>query len=333
LESKRKGTGAGARWALGSLLLHALLLSFAATRPERGLGGPASVLPTELEVDVVPLPVVVEDTPPTDTTQPSSEPAPVAAGAKRGDAAAASSSDEPASSSDEPLPSDGDGEASPAPPAESATAPRLGLAQLGLTGPNQFWDRSASEPQRKPGKRRVNVKRRLDHALAQGQQDEKTALGLGAGSPVMRSLEAAVYGSTAPLNGSALFTFIIDSDGKLVTSSLGDVSSDRDKWERVARQAAQALAQRTLPVPKGRSVRLTVAVSSHLELPSGADPGLEVRALGIPLKKGDGPRSTRIDVLNPLNPAAPLSLMGDPADLAGKARRMVRSHVVSEELL
>jgi hypothetical protein len=37
--------------------------------------------------------------------------------------------------------------------------------------------------------------------------------------------------------------------------------------------------------------------------------------------------------LNPLNLGAPLSLMGDPADLAGKARRMVRSHVVSEELL
>jgi hypothetical protein len=177
------------------------------------------------------------------------------------------------------------------------------------------------------------VKKRLDRALSQGLHDQKTALGLGAGSPVMRTLEATVYGSTAPLNGNALFTFIIDSEGKLVSSSLGEVSSDRDKWERVARQAAQALAQRQLPVPKGRSVRLTVAVTSHLELPSGADPGLDVRALGIPLKKGDGPRSTRIDILNPLNPAAPLSLLGDPADLGGKARRMVRSHVVSEELL
>jgi hypothetical protein len=80
-------------------------------------------------------------------------------------------------------------------------------------------------------------------------------------------------------------------------------------------------------------VRLTVAVTSHLELPSGSDPGVEVRALGIPLQKGGGERSTRIDILNPLNPAGPFSLSGDLADIGAKARRMVRSHVVSEEIL
>lgn len=319
MESRRKGTGSGARWALGSLLLHALLLTFAATRPDRSADGArASAPPTELEVDVVPLPVVVEDTEPADEAQASPEPSPVAAAPKRGDGPAASGAEELATT-DDALPGDGAEQASPAAPAASAGAPRLGLAQLGLTGPNQFWDRSGTDPApTTPGKRRVDVKRRLDQALAQGQQNEKTALGLGAGSPVMRTLEAAVYRSTAPLNGNALFTFIIDSDGKLVSSSVGNVSSDRDKWERVARQAAQALAQRKLPVPKGRSVRLTVAVNSRLELPSGADPGIP---------------SPSIDVLNPLNPAAAVSLMGDVADLGGNARRMVRSHVVSEELL
>jgi hypothetical protein len=318
LKAQQQGKGYRARWALGSLALHALLLTFAATRPERHADTTrALVAPTELEVDVVPLPVAVDDSRVTDEAERSPQPAPVVAMPRRGDAVAATGADELATS-EEAAPSEGVEEASPAAPASSAAAPRLGLAQLGLTGPNQFLDRSASEPPRTPGKRRVNVKRRLDQALAQGQQDEKTALGLGAGSPVMRSLEAAVYRSTAPLNGNALFTFVIDSDGKLLSSSLGDVSSDRDKWERVARQAAQALAQRKLPVPKGRSVRLTVAVNSRLELPSGAAPG---------------PPSTSIDVLNPLNPAAALSLMGDPVDLGGKARRMVRSHVVSEELL
>jgi hypothetical protein len=334
LKAQQQGKGYRARWALGSIVLHALLLTFAATRPERPAAmARALAPPAELEVDVVPLPVAADDGQVADATEPSSRSAPAAATARRGDAVAAAAADEQLATSEEAEASDGAEDASGAAPASSATAPRLGLAQLGLTGPNQFLDRSASEPLPAPVKRRVNVKKRLDRALAQGLHDQKTALGLGAGSPVMRSLEAAVYGSTAPLNGNALFTFIIDSDGKLVSSSLGDVSSDRDKWERVARQAAQALAQRQLPVPKGRSVRLTVAVTSHLELPSGADPGLEVRALGIPLKKGEGPRSTRIDILNPLNPTAPLSLMGDPADLGGKARRMVRSHVVSEELL
>lgn len=318
LKSKRKGMGSGGRWAIGSLLLHALLLTFAASRPQRvAESAGASVSPAALEVEVVPLPFVVEETEPSAAIQPSSEPAPVAAAAPRGGRAAASGSEELATT-DEGSPNEGAQEASAAAPAASAVTPRLGLAQLGLTGPNQFWDRSASETTHPPRDRRANAKRRLEQALAQGQQDEKTALGLGAGGPVMRSLEAAVYASTAPLNGNALFTFIIDSDGKLVSSSLGDVSSDRDKWERVARQVAQGLAQRKLPVPKGRSVRLTLAVNSRLELPSGADPG---RA------------SPSVDVLNPLNPAVLLSLAGDTADLGGKARRMVRSRVVSEELL
>jgi hypothetical protein len=334
LKAQQQGKGYRVRWALGSLVLHALLLTFAATRPERPAAtARALVPPAELEVDVEPLPVAVDDSQAADATEPSSQPAPAAAVARRGDSSAAAGVDDQLATSEEAEPGDGAEDASGEAPASSATAPRLGLAQLGLTGPNQFLDRAASEPLPAPVKRRETVNKRLDRALAQGLHDQKTALGLGAGSPVMRSLEAAVYGSTAPLNGNALFTFIIDSDGKLVSSSLGDVSSDRDKWERVARQAAQALAQRQLPVPKGRSVRLTVAVTSHLELPSGADPGLEVRALGIPLKKGEGPRSTRVDILNPLNPMAPLSLIGDPADLGGKARRMVRSHVVSEELL
>jgi hypothetical protein len=298
---------------LGSLLLHALLLPFAASRLQRGPErARAPVSDAELEVDVVPLPVVVEDAEPADATQPSSERSPSAAVAKRLDVAAASGTEEIAMTA-EASSTEGPDEA----PAASATKPRLGLAQLGLTGPNQFWDRSASEPAHAPGKQRVNAKRRLDQALAQGQQNERTALGLGAGGPVMRSLEAAVYASTAPLNGTALFTFTIDSDGKLISTSLGDVSSDRDKWERVARQVAQALAQRKLPVPKGRSVRLTLSVKSRLELPSGADPG----------------GSPSLDVSNPLDPAVLLSLTGDIADLGGKARRMVRSHVVSEELL
>jgi hypothetical protein len=314
LKAQQQGRGFGGRWALGSLVLHALLLTFAATRPERGPDNTrALVPPAELAVDLEPPPVAVDDDP-SMASEPSPRPAPAATLERRGDAPAAGAAETEPAASEEAGPSEGTEGASPADTAGSSTAPRLGLAQLGLTGPNQFLDRgAASEPERTPGKRRVDVKRRLDQALAQRQQDEKTALGLGAGSPVMRALEAAVYSSTAPLNGNARFTFIIDSEGKLVTNSVGDVSSDRDKWERVARQAAQALAQRKLPVPNGKSVRLTVAVNSRLELPSGADPGA-------------------IDV-NPLDPAAALSLMGDLADLGGKARRMVRSHVVSEELL
>jgi hypothetical protein len=142
-----------------------------------------------------------------------------------------------------------------------------------------------------------------------------------------------VYASTVPLNGSALFTLVIDSDGKLLSNTLGATSGDRESWARVARQTAQSLAQRKLTVPKGKSVKLTVEVTSHLELPSGRDPGLELDAFGIPIKKGDGPRSTKLDILNPLHPLSTIALDGDPADAAAHPRRMVHAHVVSEELL
>jgi len=55
--------------------------------------------------------------------------------------------------------------------------------------------------------------------------------------------------------------------------------------------------------------------------------------LGLPIKKGGGPRATKVDLLNPQSPLAPLSLLGDPADIGQNARRMVHAHVVSEELL
>jgi hypothetical protein len=215
--------------------------------------------------------------------------------------------------------------------APSAAATGLSLAQLGVGNTNPFLGRQ--EPAVARAEKAARVKRRLDRALAQGLMEQDTARGRGAGSPVLRSLEAAVYASTAPLNGQASFVFVIDGDGKLVSSSLGEASGDREAWSRVARQTAQSLAQRRLSVPKGKSVRLTVAVSSHLELPSGADPGVAVDVLGMPLKRGGGARSTKVDLLNPLSPLSPLSLMGDPADLGAKARRMVHAHVVSEELL
>jgi hypothetical protein len=101
-------------------------------------------------------------------------------------------------------------------------------------------------------------------------------------APVMRILEAATYASARPTNGNASFTFLINSEGKVVSGSLGALSSDREAWERVARQAVRDLAKHKIRA-KGKGVKLTVQVTSHLELPSGAD------------------RSTRVDIPNPRN--------------------------------
>ncbi len=215
--------------------------------------------------------------------------------------------------------------------APSAVAPHLSLSALGVDGNNPFLDRG--DPAAARAAKAARVKRRLDRALAQGMTNSDLASGRGPGGPVVRSFEATVYASNAPLNGAASFVLVIDSQGQLLSSVLGSASGDREGWARVARQAAKALAGRKLQVPQGKSVQLTVEVTSHLELPSGADPGVDLHVLGIPLKKGDGPRSTRVDILDPLHPGTILSLAGDPVDIGAHARRMVHAHVVSEELL
>jgi hypothetical protein len=211
----------------------------------------------------------------------------------------------------------------------AAASPRLSLAQLGVGGVNPFLDRG--DPAAARAAKAARVQQRLDRALAQGLTNADRERGHGRGGPVLRSLEAAVYAANVPLNGGASFVLVIDGEGTLLSTTLGEATGDRTAWLRVARRAAQALASKKRADRKGRSVRLTVAVSSHLELPSGADPGLEISAQGIPIKKGDGPRSTRLDLSIFPFPAA--TLAGDPADIGARARRMVHAHVVSEELL
>jgi hypothetical protein len=320
-----------ARWALGSLLAHALLLGFAALSPRQQakLDAPAPSDKSQTEIDVVVDAAPVELAATAAPEQASVELGHVRAGAALHGAAPVAEAEADAETA--PGAADEPSEATPAAPAPAASgaAPHLSLVALGVDGGNPFLDRG--DPAAARAAKAARVKRRLDRALAQGLRNSDVALGRGAGGPVLCAFEAAAYASTAPLNGSASFVLVIDSDGKLVSSVLGNASGDREAWARVARQTAQALAQRKLQVPRGKSVQLAIEVTSHLELPSGADPGLELSAQGIPLKKGGGPRSTKLDISIFPFPAA--TLAGDPADIGARARRMVRAHVVSEELL
>ena len=322
-----------ARFAAGSLLLHAALLGFGATqlRHAPGAAQPAASSKPEVEIDVVAEPNqiapeearVLNPTPiePGRAFRTGIAPRNAAPVALMETQAGPGDATEQASGDSEPAPST----------APSAAASHLSLSALGVDGTNPFLDRG--DPAAARAAKAARVKRRLDHALAQGLTNSDVASGRGPGSPVVRSLEASVYASTVPLNGTASFILVIDSEGKLVSSALGAANGDREGWVRVARQTAQAFAGRKLQVPRGKSLKLTVEVTSHLELPSGADPGVDVHVLGMPIKKGDGPRSTRIDILDPLHPGTILSLAGDPVDIGAHARRMVHAHVVSEEVL
>lgn len=314
------------------MLLHALLVAIVARRASREAEPVvASLSAGELEVEVVPPPAEEAEV----ASGSEAEPSRVAPAPRRGAAPHPAAPVAEANEADAATAADVEGasgeEAAAPSAAPSAAAPHLSLSQLGVDGTNPFIDHA--DPLAVRAARAARVKARLDKALAQGIVNQEAAAGRGSGSPVLRALEGAVYASTLPLNTHATLSFVIDSSGKVVTSSLGEADGNRPAWLRLAHETARALATRTLPVPKGKSVRLTIAVTSRLELPSGADPGVELDVLGVPVKKGAGPRSTKLDILNPKNGLVPLSLLGDPADAAARPRRVVNAHVVSEELL
>jgi hypothetical protein len=312
--------------------LHALLVGVASRHAqEESPPTSAAVAATDFAIELVP---DLTPSPPgssPDETEPSPlEAAPRTRAPVRASAPLAQPLAEEAVANAAPAGPAGDDTAPPS-AASSAAAPHLSLSQLGVDGANPFIDRKDRAALQ--AARAARVQARLDKALAQGIVNQDSAAGRGSGSPVLRALEGLVYASTLPLNTHATLSFVIDSSGKVVSSSLGEADVDRPTWLRIAHETARALATRSLRVPQGKNVRLTVAITSRLELPSGADPGLEVDVLGVPVKKGAGPRSTKLDLLNPKNGLVPLSLLGDPADAGARPRRMVNAHVVSEELL
>jgi len=319
----------GKRALAGSLALHALLLLVATRSFRSGTKSTEAPRADQLEVEIV----TVSPTT-TDDAEGSAAPRGEVKAPRTGSMARPLAKPTEPSSGEETL--QGPGEASEAnavmpEAASSASAPHLTLAQLGVDGVNPFMDHPS--PAAAASARAARVKERLDHALAQGTLDQDRERGAGSASPLLRALEAAVYASALPLNSQATLAFVIDGSGKIVSSTLGTADGSREAWLSALARTTKSLSDRTLRVPKGKSVRVTIAVSSRLQLSSGADPGFEVDVLGIPVRKGAGRRSARLELLNPLNPLAPLSLAGDPADIGSRPRRMVNAHVVSEELL
>ncbi len=98
-----------------------------------------------------------------------------------------------------------------------------------------------------------------------------------------------------------------------------------------------------------------IEIVSAYKMPSGADPGTDVTLLHVPLKKGDGKKSSRIDLLDPIpkivtvDPPADstspvklprtearwtiISMQGDVSDIGARPRRIVHGRVLDEHLL
>jgi hypothetical protein len=231
------------------------------------------------------------------------------------------------------------------------SGPTWSLNQLGIGDQNPFLGDRPKQGEAGSPESRLNESLRAEIA------DADVAKGITRGGPVIAALRLATFEVATPNNGTAAFLATTDATGLVVTLEPTDVSSHYSAWQKVAERALVQLKSKRLRVPQGSnglSVRLEVA--SRVQLPSGRDPGLGVSALGIPLKNGDGKRSTRIDILKPgidlktvevpsasggdpqklptLKLGANLfGLDGDPVDIAAKAQRIVRVRIVNERPL
>jgi hypothetical protein len=235
--------------------------------------------------------------------------------------------------------------------ASAESGPSLSLNQLGVGEVNPFL---GDRP--KPGEADT-AESRLNDSLRAEIVDADVRVGLTRGGPIISALRLATFEVATPKDGTAGFVAITDTTGLVVTLEPTDVSSHHAAWQKVAERALVQLKSKRLRIPegsKGLSVRLEV--TSRVQLPSGRDPGFGVSALGVPIKKGDGKQSTRIDLLKPgidlkttdipsssagdpqRLPTLKLGvnlfgLDGDPVDIGAKAQRTVRVRILNERPL
>jgi hypothetical protein len=188
------------------------------------------------------------------------------------------------------------------PSAQSWSAPiaaPLPLDALGVGRTNPFLVPPPGTT-REPDRAR-EAARRVERSMSQDALAHDRAIGLGPDGPVLTELELATARSTAPVNGRAVFRAEVGSDGAITDIRLVDASEDVRSWEEVARAARVALAGRRMrKVAGARGVAMTIEVVSRWQLPSGHDPGTDVRVAGIPVKRGEGKRSPRVDLLDPI---------------------------------
>lgn len=243
---------------------------------------------------------------------------------------------------------------------DSAARAPLSLEQLGVGASNPFTlgplspPATAIAPDAPLAAQRPEARRQRGHTSFQRSMATELAVaeqsrGLGPEGPVMIELERLTRAENVALNSTAVFLCTVDAGGKLNSVALVQSSSDPVPWRRVAQGVRAALAARSLRVPKtGYGMTFRLRVSSRVQLPSGADPGLATSILNIPITKGDGPKSARIEILNILpkltrsEVALPsgqklhavelrmenlLSITGDPADIGSPAKRMVHAHL------
>ena len=133
---------------------------------------------------------------------------------------------------------------------------------LGLA-PGAFWPTWPGSARRAP--RPASTSGGLREAL----QDHDTAIGMGAGGPVVSAARSTAQSSTAM--GGATMTVSCDGKGKVVSVRVADATRDLREWTQVAGAMAAALHSATLRVPTGSNgLVVAVRIEASKRLPSGS---------------------------------------------------------------
>jgi hypothetical protein len=233
---------------------------------------------------------------------------------------------------------DGDG----AGPATEDAAPHLSLRDLGVgSGANPFIGSVSELPTER---QRLNQRLRQSLRADLARHDQRR--GLGPEGPAVAAVKDIVFASATAPNTTALLRVRTDAAGKVTLVDVLEADRDADEWRRIAAELVRALAGKRLRVPaRSAGVSFQMRVVSRVQLPSGADPGLAVDLFGIPIKKGDGDKSTQVSLFSPtlrevvipgsdgvtmLVPSMSiLGLAGDVGDIGRVARRLVSAYLVA----
>jgi hypothetical protein len=238
-----------------------------------------------------------------------------------------------------------------------AAPPAIGLA---LGTPNVFVSRAASErppttspaPDDRHVRTAAEAKRAVETALREPARQRERELGLGPEGPVLQALGDATSASSAPVKGRAVFRAVADGTGMIVGIEVLECDGGRPGWANAAELARRALQGKKLRMPSTATLaEMRIEIVSDWKMPSGHDPGTDVSILGVPVAKGEGKKSTKIDLLDPIPKIemvelAPdvkvpipqvnvriLAVQGDPADIGAKPRRVVHTRLLDSKVL
>jgi hypothetical protein len=349
------------RALIGALLGHAAIFAavLALPRPHAPVLEPPVMAAAEVEVEVVASAVPSTNA---EANANADSNANVEANARPSSGAAPS---RPA----EAMPAPAGGEAGPEATAGPITLlretppPPIGIA---LQGTNPFQERGALPdmprmPQQDPSVFRragpgaptnAQAKDNAEAALRAPARERERELGLGPDGPVLTALSEAVAVGSAPVTGRAVFLAIADGTGLVIGIDVVSCDGGRDGWASAAQAAHTALKGKKLRMPStAKRAEMRIEITSTWKMPSGHDPGVDVSLLGLPLKKGEGKQSSKIEILNPIpkltavqlapdvNVSVPtvnltiLGVHGDPADIGAKPRRVVHSRLLDSKVL